>query len=93
MARTGKMVVLVKPANVVEAKAVEDLLASEGIDFTARSYDLGVLPGVRGSRTAWGEVRVAAESLDRARELLAALKSAPVDEEELARQALSERRR
>lgn len=92
MTRSDDMVVLTKLENAVEAQALTDLLTSEGIPHAARSYDVGVLPGVRGNRAAWGEVRVPASMLARARELLAEFDSSRVEEAELERQAMSARR-
>lgn len=81
------MAVLDRPANEVEAQALIDLLEDEGVPYVMVPYTASAMPGVMTGDGQWGEVRVPAEQLDRARELLEALREATVDDDELERQA------
>jgi hypothetical protein len=73
----------------VEARAIADLLGAEEIAHSVQPLMVSQYPGVRSGGGKWGDVRVRADQLDRARELLAELRGSGVGEEELADQALS----
>lgn len=81
------MVVLARPANEVEAQALVDLLEDEGVPHVVVPYTASAMPGVMLGDGQWGEIRVPAEQVERARELVRALREAAVDDDELERQA------
>lgn len=66
-------VVLYKPKSEIEAQLLKGYLEGDGLFVVLRSYQIPMYDSIAlAMRPTWGEVQVAEEDLDRARELLTA---------------------
>jgi hypothetical protein len=84
-----ELIALARLADEVEAQALADALDAEGIPHVVQPFSASQYPFVRSGRGEWGEIRVGAQHLERARQVLSEWRSSPaVDEDDLAQQAL-----